>query len=74
MKVHNGVHNKYAADKIKEAVIDNYRETGERHTHITLENSEEKTLFLEEVKKLDGRFGVDQVASLIYTVSYIGDL
>ena len=73
MKVYNGVYEKYAADKIKDAVLDNYQRTGERHTHIKLENADEKSVFLEESKKLDKKFKVEQVASLVYTVSYMGE-
>lgn len=73
MKVRNGMFEQYDVDKLKEAVLDNYRKTGERHTHIEMKDSMERDAFLREIRRLGIDYSVEQIASLIYTVHYLGD-
>ena len=73
MTTYNGTFSKYAAEKIKDLAIDHYRATGKRSTHIELDSPEEKSVFLKESRKLGEDFRVEQIASLIYTIHYLGD-
>lgn len=72
MEIVNGSFPQYAVNKIEQAVLDNYRITGERRTIIKLGSAEEREAFRQECKKLDSNFKVTQEATLVFTVYFLG--
>lgn len=72
MEIVNGSFPQYAVNKIEQAVLDNYRITGERRTIIKLGSAEERETFRQECKKLDSNFKVTQEATLVFTVYFLG--